>query len=312
MTSLRSSLSHPAITALTLVLAFACQESPVNDLGHTTSDLAQEEPNEPEPPAATALPPVAEFATEFAGVWIGEAEDPLALQSNADDEPPAYRFPSGSTLIRLELTDIGSPYPVGAITFGIGTPPAPATDPDVGYPTVDPNFDITSPFATGRTVTPTEGFAHRVGGGFKQVDLEAQGLTSQTEEQFSLDGRVLDGKLELYYSTTQVFESWCALQTSDTCPENEGWLVDDSGACFFGDEQVPIDCQKLALCSDRVCYCEVLNGREYCTATPERDSMLTLRLSDEGLVGVFTDAEFVNARGFLQPVGTVHFRPAAP
>jgi hypothetical protein len=39
--------------------------------------------------------------------------------------------------------------------------------------------------------------------------------------------------------------------------------------------------------------------------------MLTLRLSEEGLVGLFDGTDFVNQRGFRQPLGTVHFRREA-
>src|SRR5688572_23455330 len=125
MTSTRSQFISSSFTAVALVIgASACQESPVNDLGYTSADLTQPDTALPEPEGAPAppapLPPVAQFALDFAGVWIGEAEDPLAYAGNADDEPPPFEFPSGSTLIRLELTDIGSPYPVGAITFGVG------------------------------------------------------------------------------------------------------------------------------------------------------------------------------------------------
>lgn len=296
-------------TALALVVgATACNETPLHDVGYTSRELSgsNEESDAP-------LPPIAEFANDFTGVWIGEALDPLALASNADDSPPSFRFPSGSTRIRLELRG-GDLYPQGDLTFGDAVPPAPATNPDIGYPVADPDFDINAYGAIDGSVrTPTEGFPHPVLGGSSGArDINVLGLTSEARDEFFAEGRIADGKLELAYATTAVFTSWCELQTSATCPPNEGFVVDNDGACFFGDQQTPIDCQKLALCSSNVCFCETTPELDYCTGQIEQSSVLTLRLSDDGLVGLFSNAVFLNERGFQQPIGTVKFHREAP
>jgi hypothetical protein len=296
-----------SFTALALVLgAMACNETPLHDVGDTSRDLSDS--NE------APLPPVAEFANDFAGVWIGEALDPLALASNADDSPPSFRFPSGSTRIRLELRG-GAVYPQGELTFGDAVPPPPATNPDIGYPVADPDFDINAYGAIyGRLNTPIEGFPHPVlGGAASPTDINVLGLTSEAaREEFFAEGRIADGRLDLAYATTAVFNSWCELQTSATCPQNEGFLVDNDGACFFGDQQTPIDCQKLALCSSNVCFCETSPELDYCTGQVENGSVLSVRLSDDGLVGLFSNAIFLNERGFQQPIGTVKFHREAP
>jgi hypothetical protein len=81
-----------------------------------------------------AEPPSAPFgvpAIEFAGRWIGRAEDPLALGG----ERSAYVFPSGSSEIRMALEVSGERVNVeGRIAFGAGSPPPPPTDPDAGFP----------------------------------------------------------------------------------------------------------------------------------------------------------------------------------
>lgn len=69
-----------------------------------------------------------------------------------------------------------------------------------------------------------------------------------------------------------------------------------------------MDCLKLSQCLSNVCSCAESGP---CAASYERTSSLTLRLSDEGLVGLFSGAVFWNERGAQQPLGTVHFRPAS-
>jgi hypothetical protein len=290
--------------AAVLFCAAGCERYPLHDLGYTNGELSgsNEPPGEP-------LPPVAEFGTDFAGVWIGEAEDPFALQSNADDAPPSYRFPSGSKRIRLELIPSGSGlFSTATLTFGEGVPPEPATDPDVGYP-VDPEFDINAEGSVDRSILPpVEGFVYSLGAANFQAqrDLDVAGITAFEVEEFVNQGRVLDGMLGLSYTPTELFGSWCALQSVETCRVNQGFSVDNDGNCFHGDDPFPTDCQKMAQCEVGVCYCDT----ETCTYSGGFSSLM-LRLSDEGLVGLFENAVFVNERGFQQPLGSVHFRREA-
>jgi hypothetical protein len=291
---LRAVVSRAAVSVFALGLAAACNEYPLHDLGYTSGDdsASSDAPDAP-------LPPVAEFAREFAGSWVGTAEDPLALRSNADVAPPPYVFPSGSPRIQMELslTDDAS-YLYGTITFGNTTPPPLATDAKVAY-AIEPSLPLDY---LGEDVTlrpPVDGFAYQLGSTANVRDVAATGID---QTNFFEDGRVADGKLELDFYPTEAFSSWCALQTLESCPPNVGYSFDDQGNCIYGG--VPMDCGKAAQCSGDVCACE--EGYP-CTASYDRSSKLTLRFSEGGLVGLFNGV-FRNERGFQQPLGTVHFR----
>lgn len=289
----------PALTALGLLAALACSEAPLHDLGYTSNELTDSNQPPPEP----ELPPVAEFAREFAGVWIGSAEDPLALQSNADSAPPLYRFPSGSTRIRLELSvGDGELFPSGTITFGDAAPPPLATDPDVGYP-IEADTVSADVGADGSVRPPVEGFSYDLTPTIIQRDLAASGID---EFDVFTQGNAIDGKLELSYLPTQVFASWCALQTEASCPINAQLEHYDDGSCFVGEERTPIDCLKASQCLGEVCQCE----GDFCTFSIQRLSGITIRFSENGLVGL-GDGTFVNERGFQQPLGTLHFEREA-
>lgn len=284
----RSSLSS---LALTLSTGIACSTQPMHDIGSTEGELAA-----PEVPVAASV-------SDFAGAWIGAAEDPLANS----DEP--YKFPSGSTRILLEITEDGeaSSY----LTFGDGMPPAPATDPDVGYPEVDPNFTMLGRANFDDSVLPpTEAFRYEAGRLYPRREFTATGLPESEMQAFHESGRVLDGRLDLTYFPTHVFSSWCELQTVDTCTYTEQFGWDDGRTdCTFGADFIPIDCQKASLCGSRVCECPEAGS---CTASSVDVSLLTLRLSEDGLVGLFSNAVFLNERGFQQAIGTVRFHRSDP
>jgi hypothetical protein len=294
MNTLLSSLGC-SLSALSLLTALGCNESPVNDLGYTSGDLS-----EPSDETEAPLPPVAQFAREFAGVWIGEADDPLALASNADDSPPLFRFPSGSARVRLalELPD-GELFPTGSITFGDAPPPPPATDPDVGYP-IEP--DVSLPFPTpDSSVRPAvEGFPYQLSATVIERDISAATFDFG---DLIREGYVIDGKLELSYVPAEVFQSWCALQTEATCPAIAPWKYDDAGNCSVGEDDTPMDCLKASQCLSGACQC----SGDFCSSSIERSSMLTIRFSDDGLVAL-GNGVFINERGFQQPLGTLRFR----
>jgi hypothetical protein len=300
-----TSASSSLLTVALLLGAAACDEYPLHDLGYTTGNLpgSTEEPPEPEPG-----PPVAGLVTDFLGVWIGEAEDPLALQSNADGSPSLYRFPSGSTRIRLEFTQVEG-FVTASLAFGGAPPPPPATDPDVGYP-LDPEFDVTGRGAIDRGVLPpTEGVVH---------DAAVLMIMGRDHDALGTDGvgegpldekLVADGKVNLLYNTAQVLSSWCALQTEESCPSDEQISWNDAGECLSGLDFTPMDCQKMSMCYRGLCTCS--ESGEVCRNAIDWPSFLTVRFSDEdSLVGLFSGGVFVNERGFEQPVGAVRFRRA--
>jgi hypothetical protein len=281
---------------MALGLAAACNEYPLHDLGYTSGDDSgsNDTPDAPQPP-------VAELAREFAGSWVGTAEDPLALQSHADVSPPLFNFPSGSPRIRLELSVAdGASFPYGTITFGDAPPPPLATDPDVPYAIEAPlSLDYLGEDAGLRP--PVEGFAYQLGSFATVRDIAATGIDPADYDE---GGPAADGKLDLAFYPAEVFTSWCALQTRESCPPNAGFTIDNEGKCTYGD--VPMDCGKVSQCAAGVCACE--EGAP-CTASFDRTTNLTVRFSEDGLVGLFSGV-FLNQRGFQQPLGTVHFHRA--
>ncbi|HTV19066.1 MAG TPA: hypothetical protein VMG12_10355 [Polyangiaceae bacterium] len=288
---------HTSLLALALC-SIACNRSPLHDMGSAGDDADSADGA-----------PVAELVSEFAGVWLGSAEDPLAVLEGASDAPPLYRFPSGSSRIRLELSDIAEyPFLDGTLTFGEGTPPEPATDATRGYP-IDPTFTAERVIREidGSVRPPWEGFAYRVRPEQSWRELEAAGVRPNEEFEALSEGRAFDGKLDIGYSSTQLYASWCELQTANSC-DFDGQQVGmntEQNTCSlgFGQNPQPIDCQKMALCASEVCACY----SDTCSNSPDPFSLLTLRLSETGLVGVFNNAVVLNERGFQQPLGLVRF-----
>jgi len=279
------------------VLLPGCDEYPLHDLGYTT------EPSTAEPPEEDPGAPIARHISELAGVWLGEAEDPFALASSAALNPPPYHLPSGSSHIWLRIPP--DDETLVTITFGDVDPPAPATNGDIGYPEGAPPV----PFAPDASIRPpVEGFPYSMYRVYATRDAEAAGVGVLGAFQALIDGMLIDGKLDLSYIPTEVFGSWCALQTSESC-EYTAWGIDDAGLCYGGNDDGPTDCGKVMLCASEVCSC---TPGYNCSASINRVASLVLRLSEDGLVGLFLDAVFLNARGFQQPLGTVHFRRVEP
>ena len=182
----------------------------------------------------------------------------------------------------------------------------PAEDPDVGYPE-DPDF-VFGQGSDSSVRPPLEGFDYNLSPIASFRDINAAEDSAAAFAALFFGGGVLDGKLAFSFTPTEVYGSWCALQTAETC-DYTSWGVDDEGNCFGGDGIAPADCQKVSLCTSQVCECA---PGFPCSASSERLSELTIRLSDDGAVGLFSGAVFVNERGFQQPLGTVHFRRAEP
>jgi hypothetical protein len=276
--------------------ALSCAEHPTRDLGQTGE-------------AIEALPeavPRPELISDFAGVWIGQAEDVFSGINPAGAPPPVYTFPSGSSLIRLEISGVAGGT-VGTLTFGEGEPPPPATDPNVGYPP-DPTFEL------GRTLTdsgqrpPTEGLAYEVHyAGVNITDLSLWELEHPgAEADFSERGHIADGKLDLAWDTDQLFRPWCELLTPSDCAFPLGVGTGPGGGCAWlpslDGEFIPIDCLKASLCLENRCSDPGTIGR-----TGE----LRLRVTSEGLIGLFNDTSFVNERGYRTQLGTVRFTRVA-
>jgi hypothetical protein len=285
------------LASVTLAVLAGC-EVPSHELGDSPpsrpSNLVQVPPTQQ---------PVAQFISDFDGLWVGEAEDPFSLAIDAD----AYHFPSGSTRILLDLNAAAPGQ--RTITFGQGPELPPPTDPDVMYPPGAESY-----VRVGYTLEPWEGHAYSLYDGGTRLDdlyalapdsfgtLEEAALSQRLDEE----GRVIDGRLRLPYLTYDLFRPWCELQPLDSgCNPNNldnsvgGFSEDEAGHCtdLAGD---PVDCGKALLCQN---ICPGMS------APPVAE--ISLQLTSEGLIGLFSgEAYFRNERGFQTPLGSVRFHRA--
>jgi hypothetical protein len=147
------------------------------------------------------------------------------------------QFASGSDLIKFSIAYDSSGQVVGTVIFGNGTPPPPATDPNVGYP---PGFN----YALGSPI-PYEGFEYSI-----------------------VAGSYLDRRLTFAVDTAELWADWCALQPpptngSTTCVPNFTQEQPGPGnSCTItmaSGKTQQLDCGKLALCQAMsVCTCSSL------------------------------------------------------
>lgn len=307
----RGSLRAVAVLALCFgasALLAGCSagdDSPSN-LGNTADDL-QLDP--PAPPPATL--------EDFSGRWIGQAEDPLAV--TPDGEIGSYRFPSGSSAIRLEFFR-GQP---GTISFGSETPPPPPTNFDVGYPE-GVNYFSDGLFYTS-VLPPVEGFRYA---------LDAQFGFSPFPVEFVDDVAVADGVLRLFYKQNEVFRDWCSQQLPGgagmtgypSCglgyegAPGSGFGVGsrEDDVCYISDGTIDeqygppreTSCGRAYLCGQSIAPICVCNA-DSCTidATTSTPGLFLRRVGDE-LIGTFAKANFYAESGQLTSVGTVRFRRA--
>jgi hypothetical protein len=141
------------------------------------------------------------------------------------------RFPSGSDTIKLSYGYDSSGQVVGSVVFGNGTPPSPATDPNVGYPS---NMDGRSPVQI-----PTEGLSYSIA-----------------------TGTFTANRLRFTVNAFEPWDGWCRLQPapqdgSDMCLPNWGGGSTPKG-CYQtspAGKDVTVDCGKLTLCLGRICLC---------------------------------------------------------
>jgi hypothetical protein len=167
--------------------------------------------------------------------WTGYAEN--------------HQFNSGSDQIKLTFATDANGVAAGTVVFGMGTPPPPATDPNVGY--------------------PPSNYYQSAYGGFSGQLVEAY--------PYQFDGGSFDGsRLKLSVELGQLWSGWCALQTPPVPSDPfHGCLpawptgIDGDGRCY---QVVPVthahmyyDCGKLLLCeSAGACECSA-SGCTYST-----------------------------------------------
>lgn len=141
-----------------------------------------------------------------------------------------YQFASGSSAVKLSFATDPTGMVVGTVTFGIGGPPPPATDPNATYPPgpaqVLPN-------------TVVEGFPYRIAG-----------------------GTLAGAQLKFSIWEGEVWSGWCVLQTAfpnqSSCLPPGGFYQDATG-CFIQNgatgASTPIGCSRVELCNRDVCVC---------------------------------------------------------
>lgn len=319
-----------ALVAMSGALAAACQDAEQRELGYTQADqdLRSREQSEPIEPFFTG-------PDEFAGRWVGTAEDPLGLGDGT------YTFPSGSDRFTLEIAVVFSEeYQQDMLdtrlSFGEAEPIAPPTDPEAGYPVGvsylellsydDGDFQIVGTNPDFR-VPPFEGFTY-----------EANPLTGLGQNGIALP----DGALILAFNTLEPISPWCELQTpfevapglfqcqeqfgggfevnpdgtgasctldgpndDSACPED---LNDPAfpGCIDFGAPVATANCDKLFMCTQNFCQCDSIGC--YGPLPDGSQDQLVLRREGDELVGLFMGTTFLNARGLKTPVGEVRFR----
>ena len=109
-----------------------------------------------------------------------------------------YQFPSGSDLLNITFASDAAGNMVGTVTLGTGTPPPPATDPNVGYP-ASVEAMLVSGGATGIVGYLAEGFAYPI-----------------------VNGTLTTNRMRFDVNRNDLWQSWCALETP---------AVDGSGRC---------------------------------------------------------------------------------
>lgn len=274
----------------------------------------------------------------FLGRWLGQASEPLAFGVEYDEDAPIYAFPSGSTRIELLLAarTVASGRAVldGTLTFGDGDPPSPATDAKSGYP-VGFDYDEFLSYGTGRS-----GAARTYQGMLPPLE----GVHYVLDTNFAEAG-VRDGVLEVSYDPASFLDPWCALQPPHPhddgtfnvlpyapggievmadgtnrpcsgfgpndlsgCPEDMDLLPRDEYVATYracskpGAALYQMSCDRMYL--SRFCSCTADGCR---LAEPPERARLLLRARGDALIGAFSNARFLNARGLPGPIGEVRF-----
>jgi hypothetical protein len=163
------------------------------------------------------------------GAWTGYIEN--------------QKWASGSDVIHMVITNANDTLACGSISLGTAPPPAPATDPNVGYPPgeFDPmhtpaGWDIST------FIDYAEGFVMPIA-----------------------QSSVMGTRLQFQANWTSTWDTWCAIQTpipsspplpggpqGFSCVDPVG--TDDTG-CHSSSGGVFVDCGKFMLCEAGLCAC---------------------------------------------------------
>jgi hypothetical protein len=153
---------------------------------------------------------------------------PLGLVESWTGWIENYQFPSGSDVIKFSFASDPNGRIAGQVVLGSGTPPPPATDPNVGYP---PGF-------SGELLPQMEGLA------FSMVA-----------------GNLTPNRLRFAFDNLEPWAGWCALQTpydgSGSFLPNWGSSMIENVCTLFNPDggTLVVDCGRLNLYLDRICEC---------------------------------------------------------
>jgi len=174
----------------------------------------------------------------------------LPIVGNWSGYVESYQFASGSDAIQVTITAANDAHVCGKVTFGQGTPPAPPTDPNIGYP---PSL-VASLSSTGAAGAPN-------------LDMNSEGYPMTM-----LNGTASTARLQFQVNQRELWKTWCEMQTPYLaqagtdfymCVPNVGWTTGPNGSCVDPNGH-PIDCAKEQLCESRICTCNAAG----CTVTP--------------------------------------------
>jgi hypothetical protein len=176
-----------------------------------------------------------------------------------------FMFPSGSDTLAVSVAADAQGNTVGTITLGHGTPPAPATDPNIGYP---PSLEMSS-LGLGLATA---------------INFYAEGYPYTFDQ-----GTQTSQRLKFTAKLNQMWAGWCSLETeagdSGTCLPNTGGMSSGDGkSCAYGDpnhpgKYIPVDCGRFALCGfASVCTCTASG----CSLNPSMGSIVSLDIAING------------------------------
>ena len=186
------------------------------------------------------------------------------------------RYVSGSDALLLVISGANESALCGSVTFGMGTPPAPATDPDAAYPPAQFPYNI---LAVGKEPGRYEGFPFTL-----------------------VDGKVTLPVVQFRMTVNEIWKGWCELQTpypwedagspdAFSCMPNEEVQFTEGQGCWFrlpDGGQLPIACGKTALCGgQKSCSCTAAGckGRTIQAELEHGDLQFDLNLDGNALDG---------------------------
>jgi hypothetical protein len=190
-----------------------------------------------------------------------------------------YQFPSTSDVIRFTSTVDSAGQVMVTVLLGNGTPPPPATDPNVAYP---PGLATEGMMLDSASNYWSEGFAYSMTSGTFQPQ-----------------------RLRFTINNYQLWSEWCALEKpidgSDMCIPSWGNASCTQDQCSLRNpatgQMIQVDAGKFRLCQSLVCACST-------TACVHNLNRGTTASFDLAVIGPAADGSVV---GLIGDRANVHF-----